>query len=829
MRRVIAILIVASMMLPAALVDAEDAQPTPWLTEEVANLGYAGALETAIAIDHEGTVHVAYPTGLGGVMLARRSTGGSWVAEVARPVPHGPASILGLSLVLDSRGSYHMVFQEDDHGSIHCIRDGEVVSTVSQSGSYSLAFPSLAIDGDDRLHLCYYDADLGGIVYAVKEPSGDLDPRLVTSEDFNKSGRTAIAVDADGRAHILFAANWPYASPYPYFDLNYLTVGPDGTVSEIQRKIASNVEGPLSMALAEDGTPHIAFTVRYYDLQTHSFDVRVFHCVRGPEGEWSGEQPFESGYLGRFPSIAVDADGGVHISGHCEILDCLKFCYRSPEGRWTIQTVEHTGDTGRYTSLAIDEANHAHIAYFDFNNTRIRYATNALVPTPPRDLLAISGVLRVTLSWQTPRGEGSAPLNGFVVHRLGPGETTPTLVKFGPLARTFVDKNVEAGSVYSYWVTATNIYGESLPSSRVTGVPLDPGSSVLPEEPRDLRAVAGDGWVNLTWRPPAVTDGLVITGYLLYWMPTDAGPIWSPPSLGTLGWYVLALPGEVTEFAHAGLTNGVTYCYAVSALVEEGEGEASPIVAARPRRLPSAPWGLWGKLVEGSVHIHWTPPSVVGDVWVTAYRVYRGASPDSMEPLATLETRFLDWGLYLPAPTNYTDDDVGQRTAWYYQVTAVNSLGEGPPSEAVRVGPVGPPSAPRDLEATLGDEGVDLAWRFPVDDGGTIVSKFLVYRRVQGGNMVRLATLTDGRLSFHDLDVAPGSAYDYWVSASNSAGEGPLSPMASVSLPPGEGGTRDVPDDGTRVGGPSGSLLLLILFVLSVLVASALLAHRRQS
>ena len=44
---------------------------------------------------------------------------------------------------------------------------------------------------------------------------------------------------------------------------------------------------------------------------------------------------------------------------------------------WTTQDIDNNSRTGYRPSIAIDGNGALHIAYFDFDNTRLRYATNA--------------------------------------------------------------------------------------------------------------------------------------------------------------------------------------------------------------------------------------------------------------------------------------------------------------------------------------------------------------------------------------------------------------------------------------------------------------------
>ncbi len=52
-------------------------------------------------------------------------------------------------------------------------------------------------------------------------------------------------------------------------------------------------------------------------------------------------------------------------------------------------------------------------------------------------------------------------------------------------------------------------------------------------------------------------------------------------------------------------------------------------------------------------------------------------------------------------------------TTYYYVVSAINSMGEGPMSNKVSIAPSTVPSVPRELDAVAGDTVADLSWTAP--------------------------------------------------------------------------------------------------------------------
>ncbi len=180
---------------------------------------------------------------------------------------------------------------------------------------------------------------------------------------------------------------------------------------------------------------------------------------------------------------------------------------------------------------------------------------------------------------------------------------------------------------------------------------------IPPSEPWELRATPGDARVSLAWSPPLDDGGSPVTNYRVYRGTTAGGEAF------------LAEIGPVLTYTDAGLSNGQTYFYRVSAKNAAGEGPQSTETSATPVTVPGPPTAVQAVVAGRDVTLTWSPPADDGGSPVTSYRTYRGTAPGAESLLRAVGAvgTFLDAGLA-----------VG--TTYYYRISAVNAVGEGPRS-----------------------------------------------------------------------------------------------------------------------------------------------------
>ena len=378
-------------------------------------------------------------------------------------------------------------------------------------------------------------------------------------------------------------------------------------------------------------------------------------------------------------------------------------------------------------------------------------ATPSTVPTAPTLTSATPGNAQVVLAWVAPSSDGGASITNYKMYRgtTSGGETLLTTV--GSVL-TYIDTSLTNGQTYYYKVSAVNSVGEGVQSNELNATP-----ATVPSAPTMGSATPGDTQVNLTWSAPANDGGASITNYRVYRSTTSGGET------------LLATGGNVLTYTDTSLTNGQIYYYKVSAVNSVGEGAQSDEASATPATVPSAPTIDSATPGDTQVVLVWSAPVDNGGASVTNYRVYRGTTSGGEAFLTSL-------GNFL----TYTDTLLINGQTYYYEISAVNSIGEGAQSNELNANPIGPPTAPQDLQASPGDAFINLTWQAPSNEGGSAVTDYQVWRGAISGAETFFVN-AGLRLWFNDTGLTNGQTYYYMVRAENAQSAGPNSSEASAT------------------------------------------------
>jgi fibronectin type 3 domain-containing protein len=146
-----------------------------------------------------------------------------------------------------------------------------------------------------------------------------------------------------------------------------------------------------------------------------------------------------------------------------------------------------------------------------------------------------------------------------------------------------------------------------------------------------------------------------------------------------------------------------------------------------------------------------------------SYNVFRGTTSGNYSLLGSV-----------PGSQSYFNDtSVIEDQPYYYVITATNYIGESEYSSEhyttiASVSTVSNPSAPLNFMASAGEEFIHLSWDAPIDDGGSPIVRFNLYRGESPSdyNTVFFVIGTE----FNDTSVIGGTTYYYVVGAVNEDG-----------------------------------------------------------
>jgi hypothetical protein len=189
------------------------------------------------------------------------------------------------------------------------------------------------------------------------------------------------------------------------------------------------------------------------------------------------------------------------------------------------------------------------------------------------------------------------------------------------------------------------------------------GDEAVPGEVLDLVVEETGGQVQLSWSPPVNTGGWPITEYSIM----RGNSIENMTEIGT---------SNSTTFIDEDAERGTTYYYSVRAVNALGAGDViEPVTILIPAlTAPEAPPNFSGQLVEGEIILEWDPPADDGGSEVTNYVLFKGSTSGDLTQLAELGNE-----------TAYTDSNIQSNMTYYYQVAAVNSIGQGILSDEIQV------------------------------------------------------------------------------------------------------------------------------------------------
>uniref|UniRef100_A0A1A8CIW8 Neuronal cell adhesion molecule n=1 Tax=Nothobranchius kadleci TaxID=1051664 RepID=A0A1A8CIW8_NOTKA len=392
-------------------------------------------------------------------------------------------------------------------------------------------------------------------------------------------------------------------------------------------------------------------------------------------------------------------------------------------------------------------------------------------PDPPTDLELTDQKKRsVQLTW-TPGDEHNSPIQQFLIeyqdslHHRGhwhnltsvPGTETTAHLKLSPYVH------------YNFRVLALNSVGYSHPSHPSRMYKTDPAAP--DENPSDVHGF-GTEHDNLviSWKP---LSSLQSNGpglhYEVSWRQKRPGMEWTTETVANNSKYIVS-----------GTPTFVPYEIKVKAVNNYGAGpEPTVVVGFSGEDLPKAvPENVRAVVINSTLaRVHWDPVpphSVRGHL--KGYKVYywREHSLHKHHPDHTEKDILTFSGNH----THGMLPGLHPFSAYFFEIKAYNSKGEGPPSPKGRFKtPEGVPGPPASLVVTnQSHEALTLEWSPPIEHNGHITGYTLKYQPVNNSNELgpeeeMALPANETSVTLHNLKYS--KRYKFVLNAKTNRGAGP--------------------------------------------------------
>lgn len=208
---------------------------------------------------------------------------------------------------------------------------------------------------------------------------------------------------------------------------------------------------------------------------------------------------------------------------------------------------------------------------------------------------------------------------------------------------------------------------------------------------------------------------------------------------------------------------------------ENGDRTYTCMMKVHPApKTPVQPRGVFSEPGDGQIALSWympvQPDPAGGQV---TYNVYWSETlTGGLTLLSTVSS------------TEYVHTGLANGRTYRYQISALNSKGEGPLSEVVKAVPDLVPDSPRRVQTQSAAQGaIQLSWDDPGSWGADTSGSYSIYRGEAPWDVELVANQITARSYQDTTGLQPNTTYHYRVVAVNSRGAGGVA-THSVHLPP---------------------------------------------
>ncbi len=294
-------------------------------------------------------------------------------------------------------------------------------------------------------------------------------------------------------------------------------------------------------------------------------------------------------------------------------------------------------------------------------------------PSPPKGPLLITDLTKnsITISWGSPRDDGGAAINAYIIERRE--AIMPQWLRVArilPQNQSYTIASLFENTEYIFRVYAENIEGVSDPLTLEKGVtPRRPLTKPEPCAGRlKVRKVTKDSAI-IEWNRPRDDGGCRILNYIIEYRDVEH-----------MFWNRAAIVDTYSQSCEiSGLKENKDYLFRVIALNELGESDPLEAdLAIRPLRdsePPSTPGGplVLSEVMKHSMTLTWQPPASDGGATITGYIIEK-RDQSSMTGWSRVER-------VKPHIYCYTASNLTPGHFYYFRVIAENARGRSNPLE----------------------------------------------------------------------------------------------------------------------------------------------------
>ena len=435
----------------------------------------------------------------------------------------------------------------------------------------------------------------------------------------------------------------------------------------------------------------------------------------------------------------VRIDGGSWIS--TELDTFYVFGNLSPETEYTIDVAQ------------VNSAGRGAIASEDVTTE----AASVVVTTPssPRSLSLTETHNSIVATWAAAANNGGESPTHYDV-RINNGNWIDTGLD---LTHTFASLSAE--TEYTIEVVEVNSAGRGTIASASVTTDAAPVVITVPGAPRSLSLAETHNSIVATWRAAANNGGESPTHYDVR---IEGG-----------GWIDAGL--DLTH-TFENLSAETEYTIEIAQVNSAGRGDiasesvttdAVPVVIT----VPSAPRNLTADAGEDYVDLDWNAPADTGGAVVEAYKYRQRKGSGSWRP----------WTAIGSTATRYTVTGLDPDAQYTFQVRAVNSEGDGTPSQTVtaRTDMALPLGTPQNIEVELTSTTALLKWA-AATAGGAVEEYEVSYAEGASPGTTWIPTGSTGT-RFFVKGLKRGTQYTFRVRGRNSEGAGAASRAVTQKTP----------------------------------------------